>query len=71
MIRFGVSNREYRIWNSRLLLCIYWDLKLTGAIVESIPLHIFFGLDRTQWLFSAVPDSYSLAALSIIFLSSC
>jgi hypothetical protein len=60
-----VVNTGFGILGCCLAFLAFW--KLLGNPLDPLLYTLFFGLTGSQWLFSAVPDSYSLAAVSIIF----
>jgi hypothetical protein len=41
--------------------------KLTGDGLDPLLYTLFFGFTGSQWILSAVPDSYSLGAVSVVF----
>jgi hypothetical protein len=60
-----VVNSGFGVCTCLFAYFAFW--KLTDSIFDSVLYTMFFGLTGSQWIFSAVPDSYSLAAFSIVF----
>ena len=60
-----VVNVGFGILGCWLAFLAFW--KLVGNTLDSLIYTLFFGLTGSQWIFSAVPDSYALGAVSVIF----